>query len=361
MDDVSSPIEDRTFQTALRATMAVVLVGAVIFLVYKAWGVIQPLIVAIFISTALWQWVTRIASVPIGPRRWRMPRFVAATLIYLFTSIAAALVIWTVVSQLLQGVEVLARAFPDQAKTLQDFVQSFETGNIAGAAGTLIEDLTGQDTGAAGPEGQVADNGALRNAWAVAVGVLGGLANIGLTLVFTFFLLLEGNRASQWALMAFPRDRRLHFRALGERIRDRIGNWTLATFLYSSTGFIIVGAVMWALQVPSPWLYAIGGFALAAFPGIGPALTAIPAFFVVVGASSWQPIAVAVFGIVYFIVDGMVISPRIYGAVMRLPSFIVLVAVLTGGALMGVWGALIAPLVAVTAEAVLRDMTGREL
>lgn len=112
---------------------------------------------------------------------------------------------------------------------------------------------------------------------------------------------------------------------------------------------------MAVLQVPSPWLYGIIGATLGIFPGLGPWIAIVPAFVVALDLSVWQATAVAVFGVAMYVVDSTTLSTKIYGELLRLPMFVVLLALLVGAALMGIWGAMIAAPVAAGIHSVLED------
>jgi hypothetical protein len=83
------------------------------------------------------------------------------------------------------------------------------------------------------------------------------------------------------------------------------------------------------------------------------------AFFVALGLNPWKAAAVGAFGIAMYVADSTAISTKIYGEILRLPLFIVLLALFLGGALMGVWGALIATPVAAAIDLVIRDHLSR--
>jgi predicted PurR-regulated permease PerM len=353
---------DASFQAGLRGSLAVLLVVGGVWLAYLAWPVVQALLIAVVIATALWPWVSRLSSLPIGPRRWRLPRVVATGLIYLVTFATAGLMVWVVLAEGLPYVDRVLAAYPEQARVVREYVEPFRAGDIAGGAARVAGDVAQEaagtaDAAAGGPAAGAADEAtATRNVGRLALGLFGGLATLALVLLFTFFLLLEGHRFAQWLVLALPRDARPQARAVGLRVRDRISAWVLAQAIYGTVSGLIVGGGMALLQVPSPWLYGVAGAILAVLPGIGPSVAAIPAFLVALDLAPWQPVAVAVFGLALYVVDSTTVSTRIYGHLLRLPMFVVLLSLFLGGALMGVWGALVAAPVAAAIQVVLRDL-----
>ena len=72
------------------------------------------------------------------------------------------------------------------------------------------------------------------NVGGLVISIFGGAVNLVLVLVFTFFLLLEGDRLAQGALLALPKERRIHVRNLGLSIRDNISRWVVAEGTYAA-------------------------------------------------------------------------------------------------------------------------------
>lgn len=135
----------------------------------------------------------------------------------------------------------------------------------------------------------------------------------------------------------------------------------LAQATYAGISAAVMAAGLWIMQTPDPWLYGVLSAMLALLPGLGPAFAAVPAIVVALDLAPWQPVAVLLFGVVVYILDGALFVPRIYGSVMQLPMFVVLIATLLGADLMGVWGAMIASPVAVALQIILRDQFRRGL
>lgn len=347
--------KDGAFQAGLKASLAAVFVAAMVYLVFfKAWGLFQPLIVSIFLSAALWPWVSRISGTPLGATRWRPPRILAASVIYTVTLGSSVLVVWLLLQSMLPQVDRLITAYPQQTAFIRDYLTPFQAGDIAGGAAKVAGEVVNGTSSEGQPGTATAVGAAAVSVGALAVGLFGGLVTLGLVLIFTFFLLLEGDRFAQWMLMTLPKERRADARMLGLEIRDRVSRWIFAQFTYAIVSFSIMTAGMLAFQIPNPWVYGILSAVLALLPGIGPAAAAIPAIFAALELSTWQPVAVGIFGLIVYALDGSVLVPRIYGSVMQLPMFVVLIATLLGFELLGVWGAMIAAPVAATLQILLR-------
>jgi predicted PurR-regulated permease PerM len=343
-------VQHAAFQNALHAGVAVLLlIGAVAF-VQRTWDILQPLIVAIVLATALWPWISRIEDLRLGQGGWRVPRVAATTAVFVLTFGVAGLVIWVALAALLPEVDRGLAAFPVQTGPIREWLQPFRTGDVAGGASKIAGEVATQAAG-----GQTTDQSTPVNLVGLGVALFGGVLQLALVLIFTFFLLLEGERFACWILRLVPFERRQGAQELGVRIRNRISKWVLAQALYGGISGLIIGFTMSLLLIPSPWLYAIIGATLGIFPGLGPWVAMVPAFGVALGLSVWQATSVAVFGVAMYVLDSTTLSTRIYGGLLHLPMFIVLIALLIGAAMMGVWGAMIAAPVAAAIETIFEN------
>jgi hypothetical protein len=103
--------------------------------------------------------------------------------------------------------------------------------------------------------------------------------------------------------------------------------------------------------------------ALAAFAGladvlpyIGPLLSVAPAVLAALSSGPIVAVVVLVLMLAYEEFESRVLVPRIYGRALRLPSSVVLFALLAGGTLMGILGALLALPVAATVMMLINEL-----
>jgi predicted PurR-regulated permease PerM len=360
---VGGLFQDSAFQAGFKASLAVVVVVGAIFVLQVAWLVVQALIISIVLAACLWPWVSRVSNRTWGPRNYRLPRFATTGIIYLTALTAVVLVFWGTLMTALPEFDRISARFPEQTAFLQRYLEPFRSGDLASGAAQVAGDVAREATEAANgsPDAGGTAVGPLPiDVWALAVGLFGGLITLGLVLIFTFFLLLDGDRFASWLLFLLPKDARPRARLLGQLMRDRVSRWVVAEAVYVTVSGAVVFTGVLLIGIPSPWLYFVLGAVVAFLPGIGPAFSLVPAFIVALGlGTGWQPVAVAAYALFVQLLDNTVLVPRTFGHVMRLPAFLVILVVLLGTALMGAWGALIATPVAVAAEILVREELGR--
>jgi predicted PurR-regulated permease PerM len=192
----------------------------------------------------------------------------------------------------------------------------------------------------------------------VATGVAGAITVMFLTL----FLMLELPGLSRTALMFLPPDQAERARRLSAEVQRNVGGYVAGNLIIS----LIAGAVTYislaVLGVP----YALALALLMAFfdliPLVGAtvgALAAIGVAFATQGVTAG--IIMIVVNVVYQQVENHVLQPVVYRRTVQLSSFVILVAVLLGGAILGVFGALIAIPVAGSIQLIARDLLADRL
>jgi predicted PurR-regulated permease PerM len=165
------------------------------------------------------------------------------------------------------------------------------------------------------------------------VGVLTG-AVIVLVLTVYFLAGLPSLRAGAYRLV--PHSRRPRVILVGDSIVAKVGAYLLAN-LFTSVVIAVV-TFIWLLATKVPYALALAVLVglLDLIPTVGSivagALVALAAW-----AVSW-PIAVATLGfyVVYKIFEDCLLWPRVASRAVQVPAWLTIVAVLVGGALLGV-------------------------
>lgn len=326
--------------SSLRGIVTILLVAAALVVVWRAWAVIEALIVASVLAAALWPWISRMTSLRLPPG-WRLPRVIAVALVYLASFATLGLLVWVGVVGLLPVLDRLVADHPGPTAELRRWMDAVRAPTVEEGARRVVEEAA-QPTDPSG----------------AALGVVGGVMTSGLVLLFTFLLLVSGDTIAGWLFMILPRERRADARALAVRIRDRMSNWVLGWLAYGAVNGLIVFVVMAALGVPAPWTYAVVAVVFALLPGLGPVLVYLPAVLVSLD-TGWRVAALIGIGAAQHAIDVFVLAPRVLAAELRLPPIVTLVAVMVATALFGFWGALIAVPVVVAVQQVLRERVGQ--
>ena len=183
---------------------------------------------------------------------------------------------------------------------------------------------------------------AVGGAFGVFRAVTGGLMGAFTCAILTAYFIVDGERAFHWALSLLPVQHRPRIASTMVRAEDRVRHWlvgqaALMLILGSSTA-IVFGL----LKIKYFYALAVIAGILNIVPVIGP-LTAAVLACIVAAFDSWAKLAgVLAFFAVYQQIETAVLTPRIMKISVDLPPLAVIIALLVGGALAGVLGALIA-------------------
>jgi YVTN family beta-propeller protein len=176
-------------------------------------------------------------------------------------------------------------------------------------------------------------------------------------LVLAAFMLASGPRWREEALRMLPAERAAAWRQVSDDIAGAVGNYVggaIAQAVIAGTSSYVVMLIL-GIPFSGPLAVLIGVLDLIPLVGatIGAVLVGIVS--VLVGF----PLATIIWGvwaIVYQQVENNLIQPRIQARAVDVQPFIVLVAVLFGGVLFGILGALMAAPAAASAQIVIREL-----
>jgi predicted PurR-regulated permease PerM len=197
--------------------------------------------------------------------------------------------------------------------------------------------------------------------------LLGGVLGVGalvlnaagstlvvVVLMVYFLAALPQLRTGATRLM--PHSRRPRMILLTDEIANRVGGYVLGTGVIS----LIAGTLtfIWLLifGVPYPLLLAIGVALLDLVPVVGSTVAGVVVSLVALSVSLPVAGATAGFFIAYRFAEDYLLVPKIIGRTVRISSLGTLLAVLVGGAVFGVIGALVAIPVAAAIQLIIIEV-----
>ncbi len=162
------------------------------------------------------------------------------------------------------------------------------------------------------------------------------------TLVLSFYLLADGKRAQGVAYAIVPRDYHMRLARILQNMETIVGGYMRGQFFTSAAIGIFTFLLLLICQVPNALSLALFAAVVDVMPFIGGLMVITPAVFFALPRG--LPVAGVVLGalLVYMEFESRILIPRVYGQVLRLSSTVVILALLAGGTLMGVIGALLA-------------------
>lgn len=178
------------------------------------------------------------------------------------------------------------------------------------------------------------------------VAVVGVTVTI-LVIVVTLYLLLDGKRAYAWLLAYVPRHHRKKMATTILEVSDVVLAYMqgqlVTSFLYGAFALVVLTVFHVPAAVPLAFLAAICDI----IPILGVIISTVPAVLLALTVSPAAAVSVLLLYAVYHVVENYVIVPKVYGRRLSLSTLAVLVAIVLGGSLYGILGAvLVLPLVA---------------
>jgi predicted PurR-regulated permease PerM len=293
--------------------------------------------VAFFLALGLEPAVSRLVT-------RKLPRWAAVTLV--------VVVVLTLV------VGFVAAALPPLAQQVRQFIeqiphylqQAHDHASVIGGLNErfhLQQRLTGAVHGIAGS--------ALPDIVKAGTALLATVSNLAIVAVLTVYFLTDMPRIRATLYRFVPNSRRPRAILIGDEIFAKVGDYVFGNVLTS----IIAGAATcaWCIIVDVPYALLLGAFValLDLLPygsSIGGFIVALVALTVSIPVS----IATVAFYIGFRLAEDYLLVPKIIGRAVQVPAGVTVVAVLLGGALLGVVGALVAIPVAAALQILIQEL-----
>lgn len=319
-----------------KTVVALILVAASLWLLIRLWPVLLVIVVALLVAGTLSPAV-----------RWLEEKHVKRgvgiaivfTVFFILSLLVVALTIPTLVSQ--------AAALLEHEPALRARLADYLAGSHLSAP--LAKWLRGFKydglTSTIGP-----------TAFALSVRVFSATA-YGLSALFlALYIMIDRDRLRGGLFAVVPRSHHVRLSRIMMNLETIVGSYIRGQMLTCLLMFLYTFLLLTACGVQNALALAVFAGLADVLPYIGPLLSVGPA---VIAALPRGPVVVAVVLVLmlaYEEFESRVLIPRIYGRALRLPSSVVLIALLAGGTLMGILGALLALPVAAIAMMLIEEL-----
>lgn len=338
------PVNKRSpFFIGMMAAAGVAVTYGAVELVIRARSVLVLIGLALFIAIGLdpvVAWLTR----------HRMPRWAAVVTILLAGAGIVAGFVMAAIPPLLAQAKVLVAQFPHYLRVLES--HNSDVGRL-NARFHVQEQLTHLLSSRGGSlVGGVVGAGEL---------VLSAASSAVVVMVLVIYFLADLPRIKLFAYRLAPHSRRARVILIGDEILGKVGGFLLGNLLTSVVAGI--GTYLWMIAwgIPYPVLLGLLIALLDLIPVIGSTIGGVVVTLVALSVSVPVAIATVIFYVAYRLAEDYLLVPRIMGKTVRVPGMVSVVAVLVGGVLLGLIGALIAIPVAAALRLLLHEVAFRRL
>jgi predicted PurR-regulated permease PerM len=186
--------------------------------------------------------------------------------------------------------------------------------------------------------------------------VLAALGYALTTMFLAIYLLADPRHAKSAVFAVMPRNHHVKLARILKQLSVIVGGYMRGQLITSVAIGVFMFATMSALRVDDALAIAVFAALTDIIPFVGGYLASGPAVLAVAGRGTPTIILVVALMVLYQEFESRILVPRVYGRVLRMSPATVLVALLIGGTLMGIIGALLALPIAAGLRLVVREM-----
>lgn len=307
----------------------IIIILALVFVLIMIRDVLALFIIAIVLSSAFDPWVDWLCKI-------KIPRGISIAAIFLLFLSIITMVVVLLAGPIANQIIDISRSFPDIYAKLNAALSSLH--RLEGVNPSTAQSASGTSlTQLAQSLSQVGSG-----IFNVVTSVFGGIVSFFMVLVLTFYLTVEENGFKKSIRHLFPSDKREQVSYLVESMQKRLGLWFRGQIILSLIIFFTVYVGLVILGVKYALLLAVLAGLLEIVPILGPWISAIIAVFFAWADSFNKAIYTAILYLVIQQLENNIIVPKVMGRNTGLNPIVVILAILIGGRLAGVIGALLA-------------------
>lgn len=333
--------EAAAWRVASRTVLFTLAVLIALWLVGQLTSVLMRVTLAIILAAGMKPLVDRLTARELRRQGWwTPPRGLVVLAVYVVTitlvSTAGGLILQVVIVELqnlVNGVPVYAPRIVAGVNDLLDLVPG-------GRDMVADFDIAGQLSGVVSQVFNVMGQAVF--VFRQVLGLLSGLLDVLMILLLALYITTDGPRIARYLRAFLPRDRHAQASRVTSRIFVRLGGWVSGQILLC----VIIGTISWVgltlIGVPYAVVLALIAGIMEAVPNVGPIIASVPAIIIAALYSPWQALLVAILYIIIQQLENYLIVPKVMSKAVELHPLAVLLALMVGGELMGVLGAVLA-------------------
>ncbi len=271
--------------------------------------------------------------------KWGLPRGLSVISVFLVLVLVLIAVVFIFIPPLADDIARFIKTLPAILDSIRIFGRDMGFRDLSLALQELSRDIS---------KGQVLT--VLKNTlfgssgfFATTSAVIGSFINFALTFVLAFYLAMEEHGVQKFLRLIVPKSQEEYITGLWSRAQHKIGMWMQGQLLLSVLVSVLVYVPMLILDMPYAALLALLAFFGELIPVVGLSLATIPALFI-----AWVHGGTSLLGIValiYIIIgqlENHVLYPKVMNKMVGVPSVVVIISLVVGAKLAGIWGVLLA-------------------
>jgi predicted PurR-regulated permease PerM len=275
----------------------------------------------------------------------RLPRWFAILVIYLTVIAVFVIVALIVIPPLIVQATALWARLPDEFDRLQtqlihyklmrrkitlaEAVQSAPTGSSADAVGTVLVALST---------------------------FAGGVFALITVLILSFYLLIEARAMFEYLMRFVPQGRRTDVALAAREAVVKVSAWLRAQVMLAGVMGLFAAVGLGFLGVPYFYVVALVAAVGETIPIVGPVIGGVTAVAIALTVSPQLALTVGIYFLVLHQLEANVLVPKIMERRVGVSPVAVMIALLVGGALWGIIGAILAIPTAAIISVIIEDL-----
>ena len=325
-----------------RAIALTALAGIILWAAYEAREILLIIYISGLLAIGLGPTVHRIENA-LPASAGRLPRWFAILVIYLLLMGVLTVVGLMVVPPLIDQSRELWRRLPELIDQGQALLMRY---------GLLDHTITLEEAVRRAP----GPGDAVGTVAMAVTRVFTGLFAFITILILTFYLLLESDTLFAGFVRLFPGAERARVNDVATKITTKVSAWLNGQLILAGSIGMTAAIGLYLLGVPYFYVLAL----IAAFgemiPVVGPIFSAIPALAVAATVSPRTMLFTALFLLAQQQLENHVLVPKVMERQVGVSAVTVIVALLVGGSLLGILGALLAVPSAAIIQVVVQEL-----
>jgi predicted PurR-regulated permease PerM len=345
-------ITDRDFRRRMFETVLTVAgVGLLLAALWAARGSLMLIYISALIAMGFAPLVQMIERPGPYALRRRVPRWLAILLIYIAIIIVIGIIGLMVIPPLVAQAESLWTRLPTEFNRFQEFLIHYRV---------MTHRVTLQEAVENAPKG--ASGNAVGTVLVAISGVIGGIFGLITILILTFYLLIEAQPMFEYIVRFAPTGRRADIATVAREMVSKVSAWLRAQLVLAGVMGAFSAVGLGLMGVPYFYVIALVAAIGETIPIIGPVIGGITAVAVAITVSPRLALMVGVYFLVLHQLEANVLVPKIMEQRVGVSPVAVMVALLIGGELWGLLGAILAiPTAAILSVIVEELAVGRDV
>ncbi len=269
----------------------------------------------------------------------KVPRPLAVVLVIAAMGLSGAGLLYWIIPRLVAEIRALIAYLPVLVERILrlDWVENM----AATLSGYLnLDELAAAMTGfLSNPENLTTLGGGLLS---IGAGLVGGITGAIFVFILTVYFTATLARTKRAAYRLVPASQRAAIIDIAESTAESISRYLVGNFVLALTNGLLSVLFLTLIRAPGPLLLAVVAAFGSFVPMVGTLVSSVIITAVCLTASPEIALVVGIYYLLYMQVEAYILTPRIMDKAVEIPGSLVLVAVVAGGTLGGILGALVA-------------------